>query len=105
MGYCDKGAACTDRHVVECPSYANTGTCRNDSCRLPHIDRAGNLRKAAALKAKAAEDGSSDLSSDEDDGQEIDSDDVDSDEVDEDMIMINTGDDELTQQQNFIAFD
>ena len=108
LGYCDKGATCTDRHVTECPDYANTGTCRNSRCRLPHIDRAGNLRKAAALKANKESDGneSPDLSSDEEDYQEIDSDDVDSDDLDEDIDMIESGDGghELSQQQDFIAF-
>ena len=94
--------------MTECPDYANTGTCRNSRCRLPHIDRAGNLRKAAALKANKESDGneSPDLSSDEEDYQEIDSDDVDSDDLDEDIDMIESGDGghELSQQQDFIAF-
>lgn len=108
LGYCDKGADCTERHVVECPDYANTGTCRNTKCRLPHIDRAGNLRKAAALKARQGSEGSSDLSSDdEDDDQEIDSDDVDSDDMDDDLALVNksgVADVELAQQLDFVPF-
>ena len=106
LGYCSKGVSCTERHVSECPDYSNTGTCRNKKCRLPHVDRAGNLRKAAVMKANKGSDDneSSDLSSDEEDYQEIDSDDVDS-EAEQDIVM--TGVDrghELDQQQDFISF-
>lgn len=106
IGYCEKGADCAERHVIECPDYANTGVCRDKKCRLPHVDRAGNLRKAAAAR-KAANNSddneSSDLSSDEDDFEEIDSDDYDS---GEDIVMTGSGDNghELSQQQDFISF-
>ncbi|KAI9146155.1 hypothetical protein BKA69DRAFT_1034445, partial [Paraphysoderma sedebokerense] len=36
-GYCDKGAACQNRHVWECPDFNETGTCKNEKCKLPHI--------------------------------------------------------------------
>jgi hypothetical protein len=49
LGYCEKGADCTDRHIIECPDYANTGNCSNKKCRLPHVDRAGQLRKIAGV--------------------------------------------------------
>jgi len=106
LGYCDKGGHCTERHVTECPDYTNTGTCRNTKCRLPHIDTATNMRKAAAAKAqKASDDNDSDISSAEEDHEEIDSDDADSDYLDEDIIMAGEGDGrELGQQQDFISF-
>lgn len=47
VGYCEKGASCSQRHEFECPEYASKGSCGNSRCRLPHIDRAGQLRKAA----------------------------------------------------------
>ncbi|EME89224.1 uncharacterized protein MYCFIDRAFT_23661, partial [Pseudocercospora fijiensis CIRAD86] len=50
LGFCSKGVSCGDRHVFECPDYANAGHCANikkGKCPLPHIDRAGTLRKAA----------------------------------------------------------
>lgn len=104
IGYCEKGAECAERHVNECPDYANTGVCRNKKCRLPHVDTAGNLRKAAALKAgKAEEDQSSDLSSEEEDYEGIDSDDVDSDGM-EDIVMGHDDGHELSQQQDFVSF-
>jgi hypothetical protein len=46
IGYCEKGASCLERHEFECPEYASKGACGNSRCRLPHIDRAGQLRKA-----------------------------------------------------------
>lgn len=107
IGYCDKGAVCTERHVSECPDYTNKGACRNTKCRLPHIDTAATLRKVAAAKANKGTDDSSDMSSDEGEYQEIDSEDVDSDDdVDEDMIFTGSGDggNELAQQDDFIAF-
>ncbi|GAB7342589.1 hypothetical protein MBLNU457_g0762t1 [Dothideomycetes sp. NU457] len=106
LGYCDKGGHCTERHVTECPDYTNTGTCRNTKCRLPHIDTATNMRKAATAKAqKGSDDNDSDVSSAEEDHEEIDSDDADSDYLDEDIIMAGEGDGrELGQQQDFISF-
>lgn len=110
LGYCEKGAECDDRHVNECPDYANTGTCRDANCRLPHVDSVANKRRADAAKA-AGKKGSpdpneSDMSSDEEDYQEIDSDDVDSDDLDEDEVMTGSGEQshELSQQQDFVAF-
>ena len=44
FGYCKKGAQCSDRHVHECPAYANTGVCHDKKCRLPHPDSAGQIR-------------------------------------------------------------
>jgi len=114
LGYCEQGAACQDRHVYECPDYANTGACRNRKCRLPHVDRAGQIRKMVANKLETPndsrrgsgqEDDSSDLSSEEEDGYDaIDSDDVDSDGlVDEPMdIRMETDNHELSQQQDFV---
>ncbi|OQE26439.1 hypothetical protein PENSTE_c005G02662 [Penicillium steckii] len=108
LGYCDKGAECTERHVHECPDYANTGVCHKKRCKLPHVDRAGQIRKAAAAAASKAEavDGmdESDPSSEEEDYDAIDSDDVDSDEDDYEAEFIAGGVDsgETTTQQDFI---
>ncbi|CAL5867274.1 uncharacterized protein PFLUO_LOCUS1489 [Penicillium psychrofluorescens] len=105
LGYCEKGTECEERHVHECPDYANNGICHKKRCPLPHVDRAGQIRKAAAAAASRAEpaDGEeeSDPSSEEEDYDEIDSDDVDSDEFDEELIEgVDSG--ELSQQQDFI---
>ncbi|KAF4555369.1 Hypothetical protein D9617_2g053250 [Elsinoe fawcettii] len=80
--------------------------CRKEKCRLPHIDRAGTLRKAAAAKAAKGEDDIAfDVSSDEENYEEIDSDDADSEEIEDDIVMSGPGDGhELSQQQDFIAF-
>ena len=119
LGFCEKGSACAERHVFECPDYANRGTCRNSKCRLPHVDRAGQIRKVAAAAANAIEAKSddnaandantsnvmSDLSSDED-YDAIGSDDVDSDDLEDEIIPgseeIESA--EVSQQQDFIQF-
>ncbi|OCL05581.1 CCCH zinc finger protein [Glonium stellatum] len=108
LGYCDKGADCADRHVFECPDYANKGFCRNETCRLPHVDRAGQIRKSAAAESISAPDAdiSPDLTSDEEDFDQIDSDDIDSDGL-EDVLVRGTEDardHELSQQQDYVQF-
>lgn len=112
LGYCGKGANCAERHIHECPDYANTGFCRKSKCHLPHVDRAGQIRKHAANltdpTSGSADDDDSDLVSD-DDYDEIDSDDVDSDGLDHESMF--AGDDTrsqashaLSQQQDFVHF-
>lgn len=107
LGYCEKGAECEERHVHECPDYANTGVCNKKRCRLPHVDRAGQIRKNAAVKAEGAneDEDESDASSEEEEYDAIDSDDVDSDEGEEPEFIsegVDTG--ELSKQQDFIHF-
>ncbi|KAK2784857.1 hypothetical protein FQN52_006038 [Onygenales sp. PD_12] len=110
MGYCGKGDACDQRHVHECPDYANTGTCGNRKCQLPHVDRAGQIRKIAANKAETTDNRDSadedDISSEEEEYDEIDSDDVDSDDHEDDPVIITEGTDtgEISQQQDFVHF-
>ncbi|KKK17296.1 hypothetical protein P175DRAFT_0519945 [Aspergillus ochraceoroseus IBT 24754] len=108
LGYCEKGETCEERHVHECPDYANTGACHKKHCRLPHVDRAGQIRKNAAPNGGDAADGTeeSDASSEEEEYEEIDSDDVDSDDLDSDeaelIEPVDSG--EISQQQDFIRF-
>lgn len=103
LGYCEKAEDCTDKHVHECPDYANKGLCRNQRCRLPHVDRAGQLRKAAARNSdnSGEDDQADDVSSDDD---TVDADDVDSDDMTE--MLEGAGDDkhELSQQTDFVQF-
>ena len=91
----------------ECPDYANTGVCNKKRCRLPHVDRAGQIRKNAAVKAEGAneDEDESDASSEEEEYDAIDSDDVYSDEGEEPEFIsegVDTG--ELSKQQDFIHF-
>ncbi|KAI8868737.1 hypothetical protein GQ42DRAFT_108404, partial [Ramicandelaber brevisporus] len=44
-GYCEKGSKCMEKHVVECPDYANTGKCSVKKCKLPHITRKTNIAR------------------------------------------------------------
>ncbi|OJJ46125.1 hypothetical protein ASPZODRAFT_67506 [Penicilliopsis zonata CBS 506.65] len=108
LGYCEKGAECDQRHVHECPDYANTGSCNKKRCPLPHVDRAGQIRKmAAANKADSPDndEDEDDLSSEEE-YDEIDSDDVDSDELDDEPEELIAGADsgEISQQRDFVRF-
>ncbi|KAK8203858.1 CCCH zinc finger protein [Phyllosticta capitalensis] len=105
IGYCEKGPECTERHVFECPDYANHAVCRNPKCRLPHVDRAGQIRKAAGAQSSALDSVEMDISSD--DEAQINSDDVDSDaEIEEEIIMTDADDQghEVSRQQDFIGF-
>lgn len=108
LGYCAKGAECTERHVHECPEYANTGTCRQKECHLPHVDRAGQIRKHAANLAEnttgSVDDDDIDLSSDDDD--EMDSDDVDSDGLEDSTTDLSgsASSHALSQQQDYVRF-
>ena len=106
LGYCGKGADCLDRHVSECPDYANKGTCRDTKCRLPHVDRAGQIRKLAASRAaESANDDSDDIVSEEE--ELMDSDDLDSDGVEEFLGADASDDSEshvLTEQKDFVGF-
>ncbi|RAL09786.1 CCCH zinc finger protein [Aspergillus homomorphus CBS 101889] len=111
LGYCEKGAECDQRHVHECPDYANTGLCNKKSCRLPHVDRAGQIRKNAAATTNSEvamgddADEESDASSDDEEYDEIDSDDVDSDDLEDDEPeLITAGADvgDLARQQDFV---
>ncbi|BDD60161.1 hypothetical protein MAP00_005316 [Monascus purpureus] len=108
LGYCEKGATCEERHVHECPNYANMGICNKKRCLLPHVDRAGQIRKMAANKiGPSASEDEADLSSEEEEYDEIDSEDVDSDESDDDQTEIILGgldSGELAQQQDFVRF-
>ncbi|KAJ5622479.1 hypothetical protein N7528_005711 [Penicillium herquei] len=108
LGYCEKGAECEERHVHECPDYANSGICHKKRCKLPHVDRAGQIRKATAAAASRAEAGEddSDESSEEEDYDAIDSDDIDSDEFDDspEQLIEGSGSHEMSQQHDFIRF-
>ena len=112
LGYCSQGAKCSERHVHECPNYANSGVCRKPKCHLPHVDRAGQIRKHTAnvtdVASGSAEDDDSDLVSD-DDYDEIDTDDVDSDDLEE--IPTQFASDarsdvsyNISQQKDFVPF-
>ncbi|KAF2228953.1 CCCH zinc finger protein [Viridothelium virens] len=106
LGYCEAGTSCPDRHVHECPDYTNKGICRNLKCPLPHVDRAGKLRKTTAAQADGEDDGTSDFSSDEEYDQ-IDNDDVDSDDLEDEVIMTGQGggpEHEISHQHDFVRF-
>ena len=109
LGYCSKGARCPERHVHECPDYAKTGACRNPKCHLPHVDRAGQIKKHITnitdRPNASEEEDESDIVSD-DNYDEIDSDDVESEGLEEDVMQVsdNTTSRVLSQQQDFVQF-
>lgn len=103
-----------ERHVFECPDYANTGVCRRKNCALPHIDRAGRIRQMTSNKTESSdvamgnngEGEEDDISSDEE-YEQSDSDDVSSDgESEDEPVLILAGEDtgEVAAQQDFIHF-
>ena len=112
LGYCSLGAACSERHVHECPNWSNVGICHDRNCRLPHVDRAGQLRKQTANllenqrsndEANTLEDCIDDISSDEDNNNGSDSDDIDSDGIEDGItLQPQTGDPSPFQQDDFI---
>lgn len=114
-GYCGKGDHCNQRHVHECPNYANTGACRDKNCRLPHVDRAGQIRKRATnatddynntgSTVESAE-SENDLASDEEDVGSTTSDDIDSDDLEEEMLDMSADQQAyaLSQQQDYVRF-
>jgi len=109
LGFCAKGTSCDRRHVLECPNYSNHGHCNDQqkgSCSLPHIDRAGNLRKAAKRQGKTGSEDDSDMSSDEELGSDQDMADADSDVAEDDIAAMDASDKThaLSQQHDFIAF-
>ena len=52
LGFCEAGADCLNRHEHECPDYSANGQCNDPRCRLPHIDRAGQLRQPTTNTAQ-----------------------------------------------------
>lgn len=111
LGFCERGATCTERHIFECPDYANTGICNNKKCRLPHVDRAGQIRKIAAnATAESNQQKDVDMIDDESDisseGEEIDSDDIDSEGLVEDLSNFSGYPDpsSISGQQDYIHF-
>ena len=100
--------------MIECPDYASTGDCRSKTCRLPHVDRAAQIRQYAAKNASEAsthqpnENGEGeydDLSSEEEDIEGSLSDDVDSDGLDDDLMVLQyNANNPLSQQENFVRF-
>lgn len=53
LGYCDKGIDCEMEHVRECPDFAESGTCKNPKCKLPHVIRS-NRRHGVPQVAQIA---------------------------------------------------
>ena len=111
LGYCPKGAECTERHTHECPDYDATGVCGDPKCKLQHVERAGRKRAAAAAaeRAKNTPNDEDDHSSGtEAEGEEEDSihSDVDSEMLDvDDMDFIrNSATDETVLKDDFIKF-
>lgn len=120
FGYCKKGAQCSDRHVHECPAYANTGVCNDKKCRLPHPDSAGQIRQhqnnssttAKSAVAERSPMGVPDLSGQGKDSPDMpDDDDNADDDVDEtDFAQLNqsrpptSGERQFLSQQDFVHF-
>jgi hypothetical protein len=104
LGYCSKGVSCQERHVFECPDYSETGKCDNPNCRLPHVDRAGQLRQQASEDATSNRSPQDTTSTDIPSEPPLEDSDVDSDDLDELMLDSEDIDQTLSQQQDFVHF-
>jgi len=45
LGWCDRGAKCTQRHTWDCPEFLREGKCSRKGCKLMHVIRVDNLKK------------------------------------------------------------
>lgn len=98
-----------ERHIFECPDYANSGICNNKQCRLPHVDRAGQIRKNSfPVTGQGSSDQANNMIEEDDissEGEEVDSDDVDSDDLAEELMEPNDPDDfSISHQKDFVQF-
>jgi hypothetical protein len=50
LGYCEKGIDCEEAHIRECPDFAETGSCKNPKCKLPHVIRANRKNLSTTTK-------------------------------------------------------
>jgi hypothetical protein len=48
-GYCQKGLTCDEKHIHVCPEFAETGKCSNANCRLPHVAKRTDDKKATGI--------------------------------------------------------
>ena len=115
FGYCSNGALCDQRHVHECPDWSNTGSCHSKRCRLPHVDRAGQIRRQTAnhvdvhteiVNDTVENSDGNDLSSEGEKINEIEDDDVDSEGLVDDVYinMPASSNHGLHDQDDFIQF-
>ena len=111
LGYCSAGDSCAERHVFECPDYASTGTCRRPDCRLPHVDRAGQIRQHTNKMPSRTRRSSLDRAENADESdilsgegsEDRGSDDVDSEDLADDLRPV-THKDRLLQQDDYVLF-
>ena len=109
LGYCSAGDSCAGRHVFECPDYASTGTCRRHDCRLPHVDRAGQIRQHTGMLPSCPHRSSLDRAENADESdilsaeetEESGSDDVDSEDLADDLRPLKHKD-RLLQQDDYV---
>lgn len=111
FGYCKRGAQCSDRHVHECPAYANTGVCPDKKCRLPHPDSAGQIRQhqnnsSMITKSAVAEHSPTDdpdSSGQGEDDHDIVNDDMNFDQLNESLLQ-SLAERQFLSQQDFVHF-
>lgn len=85
--------------MFECADFSNTGVCKVQGCKRPHIERASVLRRAGNRSSPEEMD---DVSSDDDFA--ADSDDIDSDGVEEFIERDEGEDPRFSEQSDFIGF-
>ena len=105
LGYCARGIHCEERHAFECPEYSRIGNCEDPMCRLPHVDRAGQLRQHDVVTRNLVEH-DSDISSAEENPVGLEDDDVESDGLEDEVMVVAEGDQShvLAHQDDFVQF-
>ena len=107
LGFCSKGTLCEEGHVFECPDYFRDGNCNNLACRLPHVDRAGQLRQHDTTSSKSLHEANdSELSSDGRNDSGAERDDVESEGLEDETMLVADDDQDhvLAHQDDFIHF-
>lgn len=104
LGYCETGSDCGQRHLRECPDYSSGSGCRSKHCPLPHIDRASQMRRAAANQPGTVEEMDvDDVTSEGQTQDDIDSDDVQSIGLEQPEQIFGSATHALSQQHDFIG--
>ncbi|ERF68548.1 hypothetical protein EPUS_04646 [Endocarpon pusillum Z07020] len=98
LGYCEKGSACGQRHLRECPDYSSGSGCRLKHCPLPHVDRASQMRRNGANNP-----GNTKRMEVDDDTSDEETQDLDSDNFEEPEELFRSSTFEFPQQQDFVG--
>lgn len=49
-GWCDRGESCLKKHYRICPEEEEKGECKDDACRMPHMEKGKNVDASRVKK-------------------------------------------------------